>query len=57
MERRLAAILVANAVGFSALVGRDEEAAINTLKGHFAVLEPVVALSLGRILKIQAMVF
>ena len=51
MERRLAAILVADAVGFSALVGRDEEAAINTLKGHFAVLEPVVALNLGRIFK------
>jgi len=51
IERRLAAILVADAVGFSALVGRDEDAAISTLKGHFAVLEPVVALNLGRIFK------
>jgi len=35
MERRLAAILVADVAGFSRLAGADEEA---TLAGHIAAL-------------------
>ncbi|CUH45865.1 adenylate/guanylate cyclase domain-containing protein [Ruegeria atlantica] len=50
-ERRLAAILVADVVGFSALVGRDEERAIRAFKSHMSVLELLIALHSGRIFK------
>ncbi len=51
MERRLAAILVADVAGFSALAGRDEEHAIRALKGHVSALDPVVGQHRGRIVK------
>ncbi len=51
MDRRLAAILVADAAGFSALVGADEDGTIRAWKGHLAALEPVIALPGGRIVK------
>ncbi len=51
MDRRLAAILAADVVGYSALVGRDEEATLRALKGHMSALEPVVGLNGGRIVK------
>lgn len=51
MDRRLAAILAADVVGFSALVGRDEEGAVRTLKGHLAAVAPVIGLNGGRIVK------
>lgn len=51
MERRLAAILVADAVGFSALVGVDEERTIRSFKAHTTILEPLIAMHSGRIVK------
>ena len=51
MERRLAAILVADVAGFSALVGADEDGTLRAWKGHLAALEPVIALHGGRIVK------
>ena len=51
MDRRLAAILAADVAGFSALVGRDEEGAVRTLKGHLAAVEPVIGLNGGRVVK------
>ncbi len=51
MERRLAAILAADVVGFSALLGRDEAGAVRALKGHLAALEPMIGLNGGRLVK------
>ena len=51
MERRLAAILAADMVGFSALVGADEEGTLRALKGHLSALEPVIGLNGGRVVK------
>ncbi len=51
LERHLAAILAADIVGYSALVGADEETALRTYKGHFRALEPHVALNGGRLFK------
>ncbi len=51
MERRLAAILAADVVGFSALVGRDEGRTLTALKAHTAVLQPMIGLHAGRIFK------
>ena len=47
----MAAVLVADAVGFSALVGMDEERTIRSFKAHMSVLEPLIALHSGRIVK------
>ncbi len=49
MERRLAAILAADAVGYSRLMGRDEEAALAALTACRAVIDPLVARHGGRI--------
>ncbi|HSF96589.1 MAG TPA: adenylate/guanylate cyclase domain-containing protein [Thermohalobaculum sp.] len=51
MERRLAAILVADIAGYSAAVGRDEAGAIDAYKGHFSALEPIIGLHGGRVVK------
>ena len=51
LERRLAAILVADVVGFSALVGVNEERTIRSFKAHTAILEPLIAMHSGRIFK------
>ena len=51
MERRLAAVLVADVAGYSALIGRDEDGTIRTLKGHFSALEPIIGLHGGRVVK------
>ncbi len=54
MERRLAAILCADLVGYSQLVGADEEgtlAAVKSLQENF--VEPLVAEHRGRIVKIM----
>jgi len=51
MKRRLAAILAADVVGFSALVGADEEGTLRALKGHLSALEPVIGLNGGRVVK------
>jgi len=49
VERRLAAILVADIVGYSRLMAEDEAATVAALKGHQAVVLPMVAAHGGRI--------
>ena len=43
MNRRLAAILAADIAGYSRLMGEDEEATVQALKGHQAVVLPLVS--------------
>jgi len=51
-ERKLAAILAADVVGFSRLMSRDEEGTLNRLKAHLGELvEPHIAAHRGRIVK------
>ena len=50
MERRLAAILAADVVGYSRLIREDEAGTLATLKAHReALIEPKVAERKGRI--------
>lgn len=49
MERRLAAVLSADAVAYTALMARDEEAAIATLDGHRAIMGGLVRKHGGRV--------
>ena len=51
MQRRMSAILAADAVSFSAMVGRDEMLAIRTLKGHVEAASLALAQHQGRIFK------
>src|SRR5262245_32031508 len=48
--RRLAAILAADIAGYSALMGADEERTVRDLKGHQAVLLPMIGEHGGRII-------
>lgn len=53
VQRRLAAILAADVVGFSRLMERDESATLAVLKDRRKkVLEPVVARHQGRVFKV-----
>jgi TolB-like protein/class 3 adenylate cyclase/Flp pilus assembly protein TadD len=53
-ERRLAAILAADVVGYSRLVERDETGTLERLKGHRkAFIEPLLAEHRGRIVKLM----
>lgn len=49
VERRLAAILVADIAGYSRLMAEDEAATVAALKGHQAVVLPLVEVHGGRI--------
>ncbi len=52
MERRLAAILAADVVGYSRLIGRDEAGTLAALKAlRRELIEPLVASHRGRIVK------
>ena len=52
MERRLAAILAADVVGYSRLMGKDEAATLAALKAcETGLIEPTVAANKGRIVK------
>jgi TolB-like protein len=52
VQRRLAAILAADVVGYSRLVGRDEEGTLAAFKAHLSELvEPAIASRRGRIVK------
>ncbi|MEE8245842.1 MAG: adenylate/guanylate cyclase domain-containing protein [Alphaproteobacteria bacterium] len=52
VERKLAAILAADVVGYSRLMGADEEGTLKALKRHRAeVIEPKVAEHHGRVVK------
>jgi TolB-like protein len=54
MERRLAAILAADVVGYSRLIEADEAGTLATLKSRRkSVLEPVVTRHRGRIVKVM----
>ena len=54
MERRLAAILAADVVGYSRLMEQDEAGTLGTLKElHKDVLAPLFAEHLGRIVKVM----
>jgi adenylate cyclase len=52
MERRLAAIFAADVVGYSRLIGVDEEGTLERLKGHRReLIDPAIAEHQGRIFK------
>ena len=51
VARRLAAILAADVVGYSRLMGSDEAGTARTLAAHRAVIDPLVANHGGRIVK------
>ena len=50
IKRRLAAILAADIAGYSRLMGQDEAATVHDLKGHQAVVLPLVGRHGGRII-------
>jgi len=50
MQRRLAAILAADIAGYSRLMGENESATVRDLKGHQAVVLPLVGRYGGRII-------
>ena len=49
VQRRMAAILAADVVGYSRLMGKDEEATLATLKAHREVIDGLIADHEGRI--------
>src|SRR5256884_7525196 len=52
VERRLAAIMAADVVGYSRLMGADEEGTLAALKAHRReVVDPAIATHKGRIVK------
>lgn len=54
MERRLAAILVADVVGYSRMMGEDEEGTLKRLKAMIGdMIEPLIADKRGRIVKLM----
>ena len=54
MERRLAAILAADVVGFTRLMGQDEAGTLNALKAHRKeFVEPKITEHKGRIVKLM----
>lgn len=54
MERRLAAVLAADMVGYSRLIGDDETGTLAALKNlRVAFIEPLVAAHRGRIVKVM----
>ncbi len=54
VQRRLAAILTADVVGYSRLMGEDEAGTLDALRAHReAVFEPKIAKHEGRIVKLM----
>ena len=54
MERRLAAILAADVVGYSRMMGEDEEGTLKGLKSVIGdMIEPLIANKRGRIFKLM----
>ena len=54
VERRMAAILAADVVGYSALMERDEDRTLARLKAHRReFIEPLIAEYQGRIVKLM----
>lgn len=50
VKRRLAAILAADAVGYSRMMGADEERTLRILRAHRAVIDGIIAFHHGRII-------
>ena len=54
MERRLAAVLAADVVGYSRLMGADEAGTLAALKSHREdLIDPEIAEHYGRIVKLM----
>ena len=54
MERRLAAIMTADVVGYSRFMGVDEAGTLDTLKRHrLELVEPAIAEHRGRVVKLM----
>lgn len=51
MERRLAAVVFADVVGYSKMMGADEAGTLASLKAHRAALDPLILNHGGRIVK------
>ena len=49
VQRRMAAILAADAAGYSRLIGRDEESTLATLKAHRKVIDRLIVQYGGRV--------
>jgi class 3 adenylate cyclase len=49
VERRLATILAADVAGYSRMMGEDEEATVQTLRGHRAVFDGLLGQHRGRV--------
>jgi class 3 adenylate cyclase/energy-coupling factor transporter ATP-binding protein EcfA2 len=49
VQRRIAAILAADVVGYSRLMGKDEETTLATLNGYRAVIDGLIAIHTGRV--------
>src|SRR4051812_9655747 len=49
VERRMAAILAADVVGYSHLIGKDEEATLATLKRYRSVIDSLIGQHRGRV--------
>jgi class 3 adenylate cyclase len=50
VQRKLAAILIADIAGYSALMGANEEATVRDLKAHQAVILPMIGGHRGRVI-------
>jgi TolB-like protein/class 3 adenylate cyclase len=50
-ERRLAAIVVADVVGYSRMMAGDEDGTLSALQAHLNIIEPVILNSGGRVVK------
>ena len=50
VQRRLVAILAADIAGYSRLMGEDDAATVRDLKGHQAVILPLIGRYSGRII-------
>ena len=48
LQRRMAAILAADVVGYSRLMGEDEEATFSALKAHRALTDELILVDLSR---------
>ena len=57
VARRLAAILAADIVGYSRLMGEDEAGTARAVREHREAARPIVAAHGGRIVKTTAMGF
>src|SRR5262245_9541410 len=49
VQRRMAAILAADAVGYSRLIGRDEESTLATLRAHRQIIDRLIVQYGGRV--------